>query len=105
MAAKKKAQADWRVKTMAQVHALIKKADPKIVVEQKYKMASQPEGIPVWYRDGMLCTGETYKEHLRLTFRKAKALKKMGCKKIFNAFGAIIIREGDKLDEKAFTKL
>lgn len=96
---------DWRGKVMAQVRMLIKEADPEVVEEQKYKMPSKPEGIPVWYDNGMICTGEIYKEHIRLTFSKAKALKELGHEAIFNAFSAIIIRNDDKLDEDAFKNL
>ena len=61
---------DWRSKTMSRIRALIKQADPEVVEEVKYKKPSNPAGIPVWYHDGMICTGETYKNHLRLTFAK-----------------------------------
>lgn len=96
---------DWRTKMMSRVRALIKEADPEVVEEQKYKMPSKPEGIPVWYHNGMICTGETYKEHLRLTFSKAKALKELGHGTIFNAFNAIVIRKEDKLNVASFKKL
>jgi hypothetical protein len=96
---------DWRVTAMTHVRKLIQEADPDVVEEQKYKMPTKPDGIPVWYHGGMICTGETYKEHLRLTFSKAKALKKEGHEEIFNAFNAIIIRKDDKINETAFKKL
>lgn len=85
---------------LSKIRTLIKQADPKVVEERKYKMPSKPEGIPVWYRDGMVCTGETYKKHIRLTFAKGPKLKDP--KGIFNRHSAIVIEEDDKLDEAAF---
>jgi hypothetical protein len=96
----KKTTADWRAARLSQIRKLIKEADPKITVEQKYKKATNPAGIPVWYRDGMICTGETYTKHLRLTFAKGNRIKDP--KKLFNAFRSMVINEGDKLNEKAF---
>ena len=95
--------ADWRGKKLAQIRSLIKQADPYVIEEVKFKMPSSPEGIPVWYHDGMLCTGETYKNHLRLAFAKGPSLKDP--KKIINSYRAIIIHEGDKFDEAAFKNL
>lgn len=68
-------------------------------------MPSNPDGIPVWYHDGMICTGETYKQHLRLTFSKANDLKEQGHSGIFNRHSAIVIEENDRIDEAAFTDL
>ncbi|MCA9386749.1 DUF1801 domain-containing protein [Candidatus Dojkabacteria bacterium] len=96
---------DWREERMSQIRKLINEAEPEIVEEQKYKMPSKPEGIPVWYNNGMICTGETYKKHLRLTFSKAKELKKHDPKGLFNKHSAIVIEEDDKLDETAFKNL
>ena len=95
--------ADWRMKTMSKIRALIKQADPKITEEIKYRKPTNPAGIPVWYRDGMICTGETYKEHLRFTFSKGSMLKDP--KKVLNSFRALTIRDGDKLNETAFKAL
>ncbi len=91
---------DWRKKTLSRIRALIKRADPKVVEKIKWRKPSNPGGIPVWYHDGMICTGETYKSHLRLTFAKGTSLKDP--KGLFNAFRAVVIREGDKIDEAAF---
>lgn len=96
---------DWRIETMARIRALIKEADPDVVEEQKYKKATNPDGIPVWYHDGMICTGETYKEHLRLTLSKGDLLKEHDPKGIINAHRAIIIHEGDTIDEAALKNL
>ena len=96
---------DWRVATMAKIRQLIKQADPKIVEEIKYRKPSNPAGIPVWYRDGMICTGETYKEHLRFTFSKGPALKSADPKGVMNAYRAMIVKESDHINETAFKNL
>jgi hypothetical protein len=95
--------ADWRKTRLETIRKLIKQADPKIVEEMKYKKPTNPAGIPVWYREGMICTGETYAEHLRLTFAKGNKLKDP--KKLFNRFRAMVIAEDDKLNEAAFKDL
>lgn len=99
----KKTPSDWRTKRLSQIRKLIKQADPKVIEEVKYKMPSKPEGIPVWYHDGMICTGETYKNHLRLTFAKGSSLKDP--KGIFNRRSAIVINEDDKINETAFKNI
>ena len=96
---------DWRKKILSQIRTLIKQAEPKITEERKYKTASNPAGIPVWYYDGMICTGETYKNHLRLTFAKGPTLKGHDPKGLLNAFRAIIIHEGAKINKAAFKNL
>lgn len=94
---------DWRGDTLARVRALIKRAEPDVVEEWKWR------GVPVWYRDGMICTGETYKQYVKVTFAKGASLQDPSG--LFNASldgntrRAIDIREGDKLDDKAFTAL
>jgi hypothetical protein len=94
---------DWRGETLAKVRALIKQADPAVIEEWKWR------GVPVWYRDGMICTGETYKAVVKLTFAKGAALKDPG--KLFNSGldgnvrRAIDIHAGEKIDEKALTAL
>ena len=94
---------DWRGKTLARVRALIKQADPDVVEEWKWR------GVPVWYHDGMLCTGETYKSAVKLTFAKGAALKDPA--RLFNASldgntrRAIDLHEGDTIDGKAFKTL
>lgn len=94
---------DWRGERLTQIRNLIKQADPSIIEEVKWKKKSNPDGIPVWYHNGMICTGETYKNHLRLTFAKGKSLKDP--KNLFNTYRAIIIHEKDSINEDAFKDL
>jgi hypothetical protein len=94
---------DWRGETLARVRALIKQADPDAVEEWKWR------GVPVWSHGGILCTGETYKEVVKLTFAKGAALDDP--KGLFNSSlegstrRAIDIHEGDTIDEKALKAL
>jgi hypothetical protein len=94
---------DWRGKTLARMRALIKDAEPDVIEEWKWR------GVPVWYHDGMICTGETYKSLVKLTFAKGAALKDPA--KLFNSSlegnvrRAIDIHEGEEIDEDAFKKL
>ena len=94
---------DWRGKMLAHVRALIKQADPDVIEEWKWR------GVPVWSHDGIICTGETYKSVVKLTFAKGASLKDP--KKLFNSSlegntrRAIDIREGDEIDESAFKTL
>lgn len=96
---------DWRGQTLAQLRAVIKKADPDVVEEVKWKKPSKPEGVPVWSHDGIMCLGDTLKNSVRLTFLKGAALADP--KKIFNTrldsntARAIDLREGDTVDEEA----
>ena len=92
--------ADWRGKRLAQIRELIKEADHDVIEEVKWKKASNPDGIPVWSHDGIICTGEFYKNHLRLSFPKGTSLKDP--KGLFNSYRSIVIHEEDKLDEAAF---
>jgi hypothetical protein len=100
---------DWRGKALSQIRALIKQADPEVVEEIKWRKPSNPAGVPVWSHDGIICTGETYKNHLRLTFAKGASLKDP--EDLFNSglegnvLRAIVIHEGDEIDEKAFKAL
>lgn len=94
---------DWRGEKLAQIRLLIKEADTSVVEEVKWKKPSNPDGIPVWSHDGMICTGEFYKNHLRLTFAKGTLLKDP--KGLFNAHRAIIIHEEDKINKDAFKGL
>ena len=100
---------DWRGKTLARVRALVREADPDVVEDLKWKKPSNPAGVPVWSHDGMICTGETYKDHVKVTFAKGAALKDPS--RLFNsglegqARRAIDIREGDEVDEEAFKAL
>jgi hypothetical protein len=93
---------DWRGETLARVRALITAADPDVVEEWKWE-------VPVWSHDGIICTGETYKAAVKLTFAKGAAVKDP--KTLFNSSlegntrRAIDIREGEKIDEKAFKAL
>jgi hypothetical protein len=100
---------DWRGKTLARIRALIKQADPDVVEELKWKKPSNPTGVPVWSHDGIICTGEIYKDKLKLTFAKGAALKDpsglFNSSLEGNARRAIDIREGDKIDEEAFKTL
>jgi hypothetical protein len=100
---------DWRGDTLSRIRALIKEADPEVVEEAKWKKASQPDGVPVWSHDGMICTGETYKTAVKLTFAKGASLEDPSG--LFNSSlegntrRAIDIREGEKIDEDAFKAL
>lgn len=95
--------ADWRGEKLAGLRALIKQADPNMIEEIKWKKPSNPDGIPVWFHDGMICTGEIYKSHLRLTFAKGAYLEDP--KGLFTTPRAIVIHEGDKINEAAFKDL
>ena len=104
-----KAGSDWRGKTLARVRALIEDAAPQAREEAKWKKAANPEGVPTWSQDGIICTGETYKDKVKLTFAYGASLKDPA--KLFNAGldgatrRAIDIHEGDKLNETAFKTL
>ena len=94
---------DWRGETLARVRGLIKEADPEVVEEWKWR------GTPVWEHDGMICTGETYKAVVKLTFAKGAALEDPA--RLFNSSlegntrRAIDLRKDDKIDEAAFKAL
>jgi hypothetical protein len=99
---------DWRGDALARVRKLIHDADPEIQEEWKWQKASSP-GIPVWSHDGGVCTGESYKQVVKLTFFRGASLKDPG--KLFNSSlegnvrRAIDLREGEKLNEAAFKAL
>ena len=97
---------DWRGETLAKVRQLIKEADPEVVEERKWVKPTSP-GTPVWSHNGGICTGETYKDHVKLTFFKGASLEDPS--HLFNQPGtvrrAIDIYEGDKIDEGAFKTL
>jgi hypothetical protein len=99
----------WRGRVLSHVRKLIKEADPAIVEEVKWRKPSNPAGVPVWSHNGIVCTGETYKEVVKLTFAKGAALRDPMC--LFNSSlegnvrRAIDIREGDEMDEPAFKAL
>ena len=94
---------DWRGKMLAHVRALIKQAVPDVVEDWKWR------GVPVWYQDGMICTGETYKSAVKVTFAKGASLKDPSG--LFNSSldgntrRAIDFHEGDEIDEGAFKAL
>ena len=94
---------DWRGKTLSRVRALIKQADPEVVEEWKWR------GVPVWSHDGIICTGETYKSIVKLTFAKGASLQDPAG--LFNSSlegntrRAIDIHEGEDIDEAAFKTL
>ena len=99
---------DWRGKTLSRMRKLIKEADPEIVEEWKWAKATSP-GTPVWSHDGIICTGESYKSAVKLTFAKGASLKDPA--KLFNASlegntrRAIDIHEGEEVDAGAFKAL
>ncbi len=94
---------DWRGKTLSHIRSLIKQADPAVVEEWKWR------GVPVWEHDGIICTGETYKSIVKLTFAKGAALNDPA--KLFNSSlegnvrRAIDLHEDDEIDEDAFKTL
>ena len=94
---------DWRGKMLSRIRILVKEADPEVVEEWKWR------GVPVWYHHGMICTGETYKNVVKMTFAKGAALK--GPSGLFNSSlegntrRAIDFREGEKIDEEALKTL
>ena len=96
---------DWRGTVMSRIRELIKEADPDITEEVKYKTASNPNGVLVWYHDGMISTGEVYNKHLRLGLAKGNLLKDQDPKGLINSYRAILIHEGDELDEAAFKNI
>ena len=101
--AKIKELGDWRGETLSQIRAMIKQADPDVVEEWKWR------GVPVWYHDGMICTGETYKNAVKMTFCKGASLKDPSG--LFNSClegnerRAIDFHEGDKINEEALKAL
>ena len=99
---------DWRGKTLARVRQIIHEADPEIVEEWKWAKATSP-GTPVWSHGGIVCTGETYKNVVKMTFAKGAALEDpsglFNSSLAGNVRRAIDIREGDKVDEAALKDL
>ena len=94
---------DWRGEMLGRLRALVKQADPEVVEEWKWR------GVPVWYHDGIICTGETYKSIVKMTFARGAALSDPS--RLFNSSlegstrRAIDFREGEKIDEKALKTL
>ena len=99
----------WRGEMLSRLRALVKEADPEVVEEVKWRKPSAPAGVPVWSHDGMICTGETYTSHVKLTFVKGAALDDPSG--LFNASlegntrRAIDLHEGEEIDEKALKAL
>jgi hypothetical protein len=100
---------DWRGVMLSRLRSVIKAADPEVVEEVKWRKPSNPAGVPVWSHDGMICTGETYKSVVKLTFANGASLPDPAG--LFNASldgntrRAIDFHEGDKIDEKALKAL
>ena len=107
--AKIAAPGDWRGETLARVRALIREADPDAVEAVKWKKPTNPAGVPVWEHDGLICTGETYRDKVKLTFAKGAALDDPAG--LFNSSlggntrRAIDLREGDEIDGEALKAL
>jgi hypothetical protein len=101
---------DWRGKMLSRIRRLIKQADPEVVEEVKWRKPSNSmRGVPVWSHDGIICTGETYKDKVKLTFAKGASLEDpaglFNASLKGNARRAIDIYEGDEIDERAFKSL
>ena len=100
---------DWRAETLARVRKLIGEAAPEAVEEVKWRKPSNPAGVPAWSQGGLICTGETYRDKVKLTFAKGASLPDPH--KLFNASldagtrRAIDLREGETLDAAAFKAL
>ena len=98
----------WRGEMLSRLRALVKEADPEVVEEVKWAKATSP-GVPVWSHDGIICTGETYKEHVKMTFAKGASLEDPSG--LFNSSlegnvrRAIDFHEGDRIDEEALKAL
>jgi hypothetical protein len=100
---------DWRSETLARIRTLIQQADPEVVEEVKWRKPSNPAGVPVWSHGGIICTGETYKNAVKMTFAKGAALADPSG--LFNSSldgntrRAIDFHEGDRINEKALKAL
>jgi hypothetical protein len=100
---------DWRGKTLAQLRNLIREADPDVIEDVKWRKPSNPLGVPTWEHAGIICTGEVYKDKVKLTFAKGASIPDPS--NLFNASldggtrRAIDFREGEKIDENAFKEL
>ena len=100
---------DWRGEMLGHLRKLIKEADPEAVEEVKWRKPSNPSGVPVWSHNGIICTGETYRDKVKMTFAKGASLD--GPSGLFNSSldgntrRAIDFHEGDEIDEKALIAL
>jgi hypothetical protein len=105
----KKSISDWRSDTIARIRAIIQQADPDIVEEVKWRKPSNPAGIPTWSHGTLICTGETYKNYVKLTFARGASLpdpaRQFNSSLEGNTRRAIDIHEGDKINEKALKAL
>jgi hypothetical protein len=107
--AKIEALGDWRGEMLRGIRTLIRQADPEVIEEVKWRKPSNPSGVPVWSHGGIICTGETYKDKVKLTFSNGASLDDPA--RLFNASleggtrRAIDLREGDTIDETAFKAL
>ena len=101
--------ADWRGETLSRLRQLIREADPAVTEAIKWRKPSNPSGVPVWEHDGLLCTGETYKDKVKLTFAQGASIDDPS--KLFNSSldagtrRAIDLREGGTVDAEAFKDL
>jgi len=99
----------WRGETLSRLRALIREADRDVIEAVKWRKPSNPNGVPVWEHDGIICTGETYKDKVKLTFARGAALDDPGA--LFNSGldgnvrRAIDMREGETIDAEAFKAL
>lgn len=99
----------WKGETLSRLRAVIKQADPDVVVEVKWKMPTRPEGLPVWSHDGIMCIAETFKNDIKLVFFKGSQMKDPN--NLFNARlksktdRAIEFHEGDTVDQTALKNL
>jgi hypothetical protein len=106
---KLKTLGDWRGAMLARLRRLIWEADPEVVETVKWRKPSNPNGVPVWEHDGIVCTGETYKDKVKLTFARGASLA--DASGLFNSSlnggtrRAIDFHEGDTVDEQAFNRL
>jgi hypothetical protein len=104
-----KSLGDWRGATLAKLRRLIHEADPEVLETVKWRKPSNPAGVPIWEHAGIICTGETYKDKVKLTFARGASLQDP--EKLFNSSldggtrRAIDFHEGDDVDEKAFMAL
>jgi hypothetical protein len=100
---------DWREQVLERVRTLIREADPEVAEEVKWRKPSNPGGVPTWSHNGMICTGETYRDKVKLTFANGASLDDPS--RLFNSSlegntrRAIDIRKGDTIDEDAFKAL
>ena len=103
------ASGNWREETLNRLRTLILEADPGMIEERKWRKPSNPAGVPVWSHDGIVCTGETYKHAVKLTFFRGAALKDpaglFNSSLDGNARRAIDFHEGDTIDERALKAL